>query len=233
MVYHARLIFLVHWCSVIHKETTQMVYDRGYSYTFPTLLLTMIISLKSFETLMPSVMHAITFCTAWRYLRGSFWTSGLRSSTLGRVKTPPGHIDTRYSHPLDTHLPQFSDFASFVLHLLPVSPRTTGKLIMAIQAPPLPQLSQGFASGQLGGPGSTNCSKFQYFHTRIVASSTQDTITLINLPCMALGADCLECQQRSVLGQTLAHTLHLVGLQEYRHQVLVCSLVYGPTRTVV
>lgn len=146
-----------------------MVYDRGYFYTFPTLLLTMIISLKSFETLIPSVMHAITFCTAWRYLRGSFWTSGLRSSALGRVKTPPGHIDTRYSHPLDTHLPQFSDFASFVLHLLRLSfPRTTGiNGDERFQAPPLPQLC--LRKTPVGRAwfysidGVYNCSKSQYF----------------------------------------------------------------------
>ena len=137
-----------------------MVYDRGYLCTFPTLLLTMIISLKSFETLMPSVMHAITFWTAWRYLRGSFWTSGLRSSALGRVKTPPDHIDTRYSHPLDTHLPQFSDFASFVLrHLRLSSPVSPERLVMAMNVfrpHPCPSF-QEFASGkrQLGGPGST------------------------------------------------------------------------------
>lgn len=138
-----------------------MVYDQGYFCTFPTLLLTMIISLKSFETLMPSVIHAITFCTAWRYLRGSFWTSGLRSSALGRAKTPPDHIDTRYSHPLDTHLPQFSDFASFVFRRrhfrlsFPVS--HDWYMAMNVFRPhPCPSL-QEIASGkrQLGGPGST------------------------------------------------------------------------------
>ena len=42
----------------------------------------MIISLNNLETSMPSVMQAITFCTACKYFRGSLWTSGRRRRVL-------------------------------------------------------------------------------------------------------------------------------------------------------
>lgn len=47
--------------------------------------LTMIISLNSLETSIPRVIQAMTFCTAWRYRLGSFWTSGLRNRALSKV----------------------------------------------------------------------------------------------------------------------------------------------------